>query len=287
MNITFPGQAGAQTPPPHIQPMGVNLITDEMTPYNPYDLAPVRAALEPYLEQIDDMAAQAQAVNITDEASQTKAVEMAGQVKQLSKKIETARVNFVTPPNDYVKQVNGLGKGILAKLEAIEKGLKRKMADYAQFVEQERRKAEVAAQQAAIEAQRKIDEENRLAREAADKEAADAKARADEAAKAGSADAASLAEIAKAEEAKAQAVASMPTVQVEMPIIPYSSGPVRTAAGTASTKQVWKFDVADAQAVPREYLMVDEKKIREAVKAGVRSIPGVNVYETSEVAIRA
>lgn len=282
MNLIYPGQPGAQTPPPPVfhQP-------GEIAPANPYDLAPVRAALEPYLEQIDAMAAQAQAVIITDEVSQTRAVEMAGQVKRLGKSIETARVNFVAAPNDYVKQVNGLGKGILAKLETIEKGLKRKMADYAQFVEQERRKAEAAAQQAAIEAQRKIDEEARLAQEAADKAAAEAKAKADEAAKAGAADAASLAEIAKAEEAKAQVVASMPTVQVEMPVIPQASGPVRTAAGTASVRKRWEFGITDPTAIPREYLMVDEKKIREAVKAGVRSIPGVNIFETSDIAIRA
>jgi hypothetical protein len=278
LNLVMPGQAA----PAYVPQSPANPDTT-----NPYDLTPVRAALEPYLEQIDTMAEQAQAVAITDEASQAKAVEMAGQVKRLGKAIETARVQFVAAPNDYVKQVNGLGKGILAKLESIERGLKAKMSEYAFRVEQERLKTQAAARQAAIEAQRKIDEENRLAREAAEKEAAEARARAEAAAKAGDEDAARLAEIAKAEEAKAQVVAEMPVVQVEAPVIPKASGPVRTAAGTASTKKVWKFEITDAQSVPREYLAVDEKAIREAVKAGVRSIPGVNIFETNDIAIRA
>jgi len=284
MNLVYPGQPGAQTPPP---PVFHSREDSPVVQATPYDLTPVRDALEPYLKQIDAMAAQAQAVVITDETSQTTAVEMAGQVKRLGKAIEAARKEFVGPPNDYVKQVNGLAGSVTTRLDSIERGLKAKMGEYAFRVEQERRKAEAAARQAAIEAQRKIDEEARLAREAAEKEAAEARARAEEAAKAGDADAARLAEIAKAEEAKAQVVAEMPTVQVEAPVIPKASGPVRTAAGTASNKKVWKFEITDAQAVPREYLVVDEKAIREAVKAGVRTIPGVNIFETTDIAIRA
>lgn len=280
LNLVMPGQAA-----PNFVPQDSAIL--DVVQAGPYDLAPVRAALEPYLEQIDTMAAQAQAVAITDEDSQSRAVEMAGQVKRLGKAIEAARVQFVAAPNDYVKQVNGLGKGILAKLENIERGLKAKMNEYAFRVEQERRKAEAAARQAAIEAQRKIDEEARLAREAAEKEAAEARARAEEAAKAGDSDAARLAEIAKAEEAKAQVVAEMPVVQVEAPVIPKASGPVRTAAGTASVRKRWEFGITDPTAIPREYLVVDEKKLREAIKAGVRSIPGVNIFETSDIAIRA
>lgn len=282
MNLILPGRATPQQPIP--------TFPQQPEPHaqaNPFDLAPVKAALDPYLEQIDGMATQADAVKITDDASREKAVEMAGQVKRLAKAIESARTSFVALPNDYVKQVNGLAKGIASKLDAIERGLKAKLGEYAQFLDMERKKAEAAAKQAAIEAQRKIDEEARLAREAAEKEAAEARAKAEEAAKAGSADAARLAEIAKAEEEKAAVVADMPTVKVEAPVIPQDTGPVRTAAGTASTKLVWKFEITDPNAVPREFLVVDEKAIRQAVAAGVRQIAGVNIYSENQVAIRA
>jgi len=281
MNLILPGQVAAQQHPLPV------FHAQAAAPASPFDLTPVRAALEPYMKQIDSMAAQASEVVIMDADSQDRAVEMAGQVKRLAKHIESARVQFVADPNDYVKQVNGLAKGIASKLEVIERGLKSKMADYAQRVEMERRKAEAAARQAAIEAQRKIDEEARLAREAAEKEAAEARVRAEEAAKAGDADAARLAEIARAEEEKAAVVAEMPTVKVEAPVIPKATGPVRTAAGTASVKKRWVFEVTNPMAVPREYLAVDESAIRKAVAAGVREIPGVNIHETSDIAIRA
>jgi hypothetical protein len=290
MNLVFPGQPDAAP----LQPVFHQPKQDYHGGFieiakadNPYDMAPVKAALEPYLAKIDGFAESANAIEITDAASQDTAVEMAGQAKRLGKNIEAARKQFVDAPNDYVKQVNGLAKGIIAKLDGIENGIKRKMGDYQREVERKRLAAEAEARKAAIEAQRLIDEEARLARETADKVAAEAARIADEAAKAGNVDAARLAEVAAAEAAKAQVQAELPTVQVEAPFIPQSSGPVRTAEGTASIKKVWKFEVTDAQAVPREYLVVDERAIRQAVAAGVRAIAGVNIFEESQVAIRA
>jgi hypothetical protein len=39
-------------------------------------------------------------------------------------------------------------------------------------------------------------------------------------------------------------------------------------------------------AVPVEFLMVNEKAIRAAVKAGVRNIPGVNIFQKEELSVR-
>jgi hypothetical protein len=54
----------------------------------------------------------------------------------------------------------------------------------------------------------------------------------------------------------------------------------------ASKKIVWEFEVSDEASIPREYLSVDEKKIKEAVKAGIREIPGVKIWEGSTMTIR-
>lgn len=233
----------APPPPPETEPSFHGGFVEVAKIPDPFDLSPVKSALEAHLARIDEMASQAQAVAVKDADTQAQAVEMAGQIKRLGKAIEAARVQFVAQPNEYVKSVNGLAKGILGKLEGIERGLKLKLSDYAYRLEMERRKAEEEARKALIEAQRKIDEE-----------------------------------------AKAANVAP---VQLEAPVIPVKAEPVRTAAGTASMKTVWKFEVTDAQAVPREFLVVDESAIRKAVAAGVRQIAGVNIYETKDVAIRA
>lgn len=61
-----------------------------------------------------------------------------------------------------------------------------------------------------------------------------------------------------------------------------SSGTGNRAA--VSTK--WIHNVIDPAAVPREYLMVDDEKIKLAIKRGVRTIPGVEIIETANTAIR-
>jgi hypothetical protein len=60
---------------------------------------------------------------------------------------------------------------------------------------------------------------------------------------------------------------------------------VRAGAGSATTRQVWTFKIVDPSLVPDEYKMIDEKKIAAVVKAGVRSIPGVEIYPTSSLVV--
>jgi hypothetical protein len=75
-------------------------------------------------------------------------------------------------------------------------------------------------------------------------------------------------------------------VQIAAPVVPKPATIVRTEAGSASTRKVWKHEIIDEAAVPRRYLMVDESKIRQAVKQGVREIPGVRIFEHTEIAFR-
>jgi hypothetical protein len=53
-----------------------------------------------------------------------------------------------------------------------------------------------------------------------------------------------------------------------------------------STRSVWTYEVETPGAVPREYCCPDEKLIGALVAGGVRAIPGVRIYETSEVRVR-
>jgi len=85
---------------------------------------------------------------------------------------------------------------------------------------------------------------------------------------------------------KEAAVAGVESVKLESPVMPKRDAVVRTASGSASTKKVWTFEVKDPEKVPREYLTVDEKAIRQAVNGGVRDIPGVKIFQGIQVAIR-
>lgn len=50
-------------------------------------------------------------------------------------------------------------------------------------------------------------------------------------------------------------------------------------------KKVWKFEIVDPAIVPREFMVVDEKKVRQAVQLwGEKTkIPGVNVWEDFQI----
>jgi hypothetical protein len=56
-----------------------------------------------------------------------------------------------------------------------------------------------------------------------------------------------------------------------------------------STREVWKFEITDAAQIPREYLVVDEARIRKVVQAlkGDAKIPGVRVYPERQIAAGA
>jgi hypothetical protein len=84
-------------------------------------------------------------------------------------------------------------------------------------------------------------------------------------------------------EAKAKGVESVVIAPVAMPT---KKEPVRSDSAVSSAVMVWKHEVIDAAAVPREYLMVDDRAITAAVKAGIRNINGVRIFEDAEMRVR-
>lgn len=91
---------------------------------------------------------------------------------------------------------------------------------------------------------------------------------------------------------KARKEAESQNKEVDIPaaetvVIPKLIPTVRAGLGTSTVKKVWTFAIEDETKIPREYLMVNEKKIREAIRKGIREIPGVRIYQEEELAVRA
>jgi len=87
------------------------------------------------------------------------------------------------------------------------------------------------------------------------------------------------------EKARAQAEETGEFVSVPTNIVEEPEKTVRADAGLATTRQVWTFKIVDPSKVPDEYKVVDEKKIAAVVKAGVRNIPGVEIYPISSLVV--
>jgi hypothetical protein len=62
----------------------------------------------------------------------------------------------------------------------------------------------------------------------------------------------------------------------------------RTESGaSASIRTAWTAEITDPDQVPREYCSPDQAKITQAVKAGIREIPGVKIFEKPTTILRA
>ncbi len=55
---------------------------------------------------------------------------------------------------------------------------------------------------------------------------------------------------------------------------------------TEGVRQIWTFEVQNLANVPREYLMLDDKKVRQAIRSGERSIPGLMIFQQQQTVYR-
>lgn len=60
----------------------------------------------------------------------------------------------------------------------------------------------------------------------------------------------------------------------------------RSDYSTTSVTKRWKHELIDINKVPLEYLMLDDKKIKEAIKEGNKSIKGLKIYQEESLIIR-
>ena len=94
---------------------------------------------------------------------------------------------------------------------------------------------------------------------------------------------------AAANAAKAKAEAEALGVEAAPAVVPVghkAETVTRTDAGAAHTRTVWKFKVQDETRVPREYLVLSDKLVNEAIRQGVRNIPGLEIFQEESLTIK-
>lgn len=248
-----------------------------------YDLDTVRPKFGAYKAESERLEADAKALVVDDQMSLNRAVAIGGSAKKASKAIDAQRKAIILEPQEFVKGVNSIAKMITDQLDEAEKAVKGKIGQFQARQEMERRERERKAREEAEALQRKLDAE---VAEANRKAAEEARRKAEEEARARKASAAEIeAAKKKAEEEAAKIAVVAPTVV--SPVVQDAPKVTRTESGSASQRKVWTFEVIDAAQVPREYLMVDEKRIRDAVRMGTRDIPGIRIFEESKTVFRS
>ena len=86
---------------------------------------------------------------------------------------------------------------------------------------------------------------------------------------------------------KAAVSAGEPSNIVVAPVVVEAPKVTRTASGSASLRTTWAFEVVDFAALPDKFKQVDRVAINNEIKAGIRQIPGVRVYEQASTMIRS
>lgn len=283
----------------------------------PMTLESVRPQLLMVVREVDRMVADAHAIEVVDPDAEKFAVSLGGQAKGIAKIIKAKEEELTRDAREYVRAVGGFCDMFLDKLvantkktnqDSIELVLKKKVGDYQSVLELRRREQEAAARKAQQELQARLDREaeeaNRKIREEAMRKAeeemrirrareAEERARIEEKESKAKAEARAKREAEEMEAAKRKAEEEAKSREVIAPIvpdiaIPKSESVVRTESGAASFQaKRWVCEIVDESLIPRSYCSPDQKKLNEAVKAGIRNIEGCSIREVTETRFRS
>lgn len=168
-------------------------------------------------------------------------------------RVEAEKDGVFKPINAGLRAFSALVKRALDPLKAHEITIKAAMIKYSD--EQDRLQRET----------------QRIANEKADKERAKLLEKADVA-------------VANGKESKAEALVER-AAAVQAPIVPVG----RPMVSGISIPKVWVFEITDESLIPREYLLVDEVRIRKVVTAlkGDTRIPGIRAFEQKRISAGA
>ena len=249
---------------------------------DPMDPEPlVKQLMDEFVMAIGEMASQAGQVLVVDDASNERAVGMTTQAKAIAQAIGKKRVALKAPYLAVTSTLDGFCKRLTDQLGAIQAGLNAKIRPYLQKLEADRVAREKEAREEAARVQAELD------RQAKD-EAARVAASAREEALATGADEKAASEFA------ASAAAAVERAPVAVAAAVPAETVTKTDAGTAKLKTKTEWEIVDFRVLPDALFAARGAQLRNAaapwinaqIKAGVRAIPGVRVFESQVVDTR-
>lgn len=239
---------------------------------------------------IKDLVAVAPIVVITTNEEYTEAGARLVQVKANIKALDAVHTEISGPLDNAMKDIKTSVTKLKAffdiprqKLLQAEVSIKGAMGVYLKAAEEKRAAEQKLLDDAAAKEKARIKAlADAAAKKAEDDAAAARKAAADAVAAGRAAEAKQLADKADKIDAKALVRADIAGAKIASLGAPVLSLTVPKAAGTTSRK-TWVFEVYDQDVIPREYLMLDEKKVKAAIAAGERAILGLIIKQDMSI----
>lgn len=211
-----------------------------MITVNPIDISGAKTAQTQATLMLDN----AQQTVIQNQGTYEQAAFFLKTVKEKYKQLDIMRKSITKPLDDSKAQVMNLFRPSIEMLEQAESIIKRSMITYEDEQERIRREQELKLQQEAARKQREALQKAEAARASGNE--------------------------SKAEKYENRAAAV---------VAPVLAARVNGVQGIAR-KKVWKYRVDDVNAIPREYMIPNEKLIGDVVRSskGAIQIPGITAY---------
>ena len=233
-----------------------------------FDIEVAKSKLKTF--DVADIEKRAVALIVNTDEGAKQGVAMAMQCRKFSNSIEKARKEIVRPHLDFQKAVKKYSDEFADFFKKTERQLLKKVETYQLAVEIERKKA--------IAEQIKKETEIRLKHEKEQRDFDEAIRLRD-------------IEIERAKIKAKKEDTPMPTPpplpEVPMPIVQDLVLPVAEATkkidsddGSSTTVVEWHYEILDTALIPRDFLIIDEQKIKDEIKNGIRNIPGICIFET-------
>lgn len=234
--------------------------------------------------EASELVAKAKATVVCDEASAEAAITVIDSLTTRAREIEKLYRTLKDPIVKAGKECDAAFRPMLDAIEEANRSMKRSLAAWREQVRQEQERKE-------REERQRIEREQRAAEEArikAEREAMEAARIAKEAEESGNLEDQIAAEELRmeSEDRVRETAAAAEVAQAVAPIVApppasVASQTMRSASGASVTlRKRWVFEIVDADAVPKDYLMIDEVAIRRAITSGCRAIPGLKIFQT-------
>lgn len=207
-------------------------------------------------ESVKDLVKQAEAFTVSNDEEAEQGVALAMQSRKIHNAIENARKAIVRPHLDFQKAVKTYSDSFSTELKKMERTVLTKVESF----QTKKRMEEVRLH--AIKMKKEKEERDRIEAENKKIEA----------------------ERKRIEEENKKLEKPIP-VPAPVPVKPPEPAPfipapqkISVADGVSTTELVWSYKIEDEAIIPRNWLVIDERAIKQSIKAGIRAIPGVKIY---------
>jgi cupin superfamily acireductone dioxygenase involved in methionine salvage len=197
-------------------------------------------------EQIALLADQCKNFTINNDETLEGAESLAKNAKKIGSMIEDKRKEITAPLVAEKKEIDDYAKSLTNNLDSAIKLLRDQILKY-KMEQEAKRQAEL----------KRLEEERRQKEE----------------------ELRQLAEANKIDEVKQEDIDKVIQLREEVK-------QVESAPAPKGISKVWTFEILSESLVPREYLTIDEKKIKVAISTGVREIAGVKIYQKEQLSLR-